>query len=81
MERFSGKQQRPKEVVARLSEVGQARFERAQITAIESSLGVSEDVSYRWRASLGAVDRDAIRRMSWLTKETPGECAWWRTRN
>jgi hypothetical protein len=81
MKRFSGRRQRPKEVVAKLRQAGEALSEGAQITEVENSMGVSEVILHRWRARFHAVDRDAVRLISGLTKETPGERAWRRTRN
>ena len=69
MKLFCGKRHRPEEVVAKLSQAGEALAEGTQIARVARSLGVSEVTLLRARARCGAVDWDAVCRMKKTEKE------------
>ena len=66
----SRKRHRPEEVVAKLRQADESLAKGVPIAEVARSLGVSEVTLHRWRAEYGAVDRDAVRRLKELERES-----------
>ncbi|MFO0963727.1 MAG: transposase [Phycisphaerales bacterium] len=64
------KRLRPEEVVAQLGRADEALAKAAPIAEVARSLGVSEVTLHRWRSEYGALDRDMVKRLKDLEKES-----------
>ena len=70
MKRSNRKRRRPEEVVAKLRQADDALTKGTPIAGVARSLGVSEVTLSRWRDDSGEMDRDAVRGLKDLEKET-----------
>ena len=64
------KRHRPEEVVAKLRQADEALAKGVPIAEVARALGVSAVTLHRWRAEYGTADREAVRRLKDLEKET-----------
>jgi putative transposase len=67
--RSNRKRHRPEEVVAKLRQADESLAKGTPIAEGAKLLELFEMTLHRWRAEYGAVDRDAVRRMTELEKE------------
>ena len=64
------KRHRPEEIVAKLREVDEALSQGKTLEDVAKSLGVSLMTLHRWRTEYGSTDRDAVKRLKELERET-----------
>ena len=64
------KRHRPEEIVAKLREVDEALSQGKTLEDVAKSLGVSLMTLHRWRTEYGSTDRDAVKRLKELERES-----------